>query len=267
MSPSSASTFKQRTSAPCSWRVASTDGHFGSDAGIAFDGSGRNDNKSCVVDRLIRDIAPEDTQPEVCASFFAGDSRFRGVLEIADPLGRERGIGGGHLLNGQGTEELAALRQRLWVRMNAANRFERHIRNSQQAVSNIDDLLTNDRQIEAQQQIVSLEDRACRRVLDWQDAAVGMTLENGLEHLSKRRIRLQRDWPAGDAEMLTRGQVPVSTLGALIRDPHLLLNFIPRGLQRIVLSTNRVIENLAENPSDKCRVEAHACSVDRTVLE
>ena len=265
--PSSAMTFRLRASAPWSWVVASTSDTFAAIRGSQSTGSAETIDEPGVVDRLVGDAATQHVQTEVRGRFLAGDGRLRRIVELADAAGRERGVGGGRrLTGGQAAEKLAALRQRLRMRVDLAERLERDVGHADEAVPDVDDLLADDRQVEAQQQVVGLVHRSRGRVLDRQHAAVGMTIDDRLEHLPERRIRLQRHRPARHAEVLTRSLVAVRALGALIRDAKFAIGG-RRRLQRIVLAAHRVVEDLAEDPAHERGVEADALAERRAVLQ
>ena len=115
-------------------------------------------------------------------------------------------------------QELAALGQGLGMRMDAEHGVERGPGRTEQAVLDLEHFLADDGQVEAEQQVVDLVDRAGGAVLDREDRALRIAPLHRVEGLAERPIRLEGDGAAFDAEMPQRRLVPVRALGALVGD-------------------------------------------------
>ena len=119
--------------------------------------------------------------------------------------------------------------------MHAAQRFDRHVGNRQQAMPHVDDLLANQRKVESQQQVVGLVYGSGRGVFDRQHRAIDVPLDHRLEHLPEAAVRLERDRALRHREVLQCRLVSIGPFGALEPDANLLLRFAFGRVQRVML--------------------------------
>ena len=131
----------------------------------------------------------------------------------------------------------------------------------------IDDLLPDEGEVETQQQVVRLVDRARGGVFDRQHRPIDVTLDHGLEHRPERRVGLEADRPARDGKVLERSLVAIGALGALERHRDFLLDVRLAGLQRVVLAANRVVQDFAEDAAHERRIEPQSLAHRGTMLQ
>ena len=122
-------------------------------------------------------------------------------------------------------------------------------------------------EVESQQQVVRLVDRAGRRVFDRQHRAIDVPLDHRLEHLLESAVGLEAYGPLRDGKVLQRGLVAIGAFGSLEGHRDLLRRIRGAGLQRILLPPHRVIEDLAEDATHEGRVEAQAFAIRRPMLQ
>ena len=153
------------------------------------------------------------------------------------------------------------------MRVDAAQRLDRHIGHAEQAVAHVDDLLADQGEVESQQQVVRLVDRSGGGVFDRQHRAIGVPFDHRLEHLLEGAVGLEAHRPLRDGEVLQRGLVAIGAFGALEGHRDLLRRVRGAGLQRILLPPHRIVEDLAEDAPHERRVEAEPLAKRRAMLQ